>query len=93
MLAGIIIALYGAVISVELSGNYNSVGQVRFGADFYTEIHAATAAAANNIDSIGNDLTVIGNALAEFRIIPIAIGLFMFLFFALKLGELKRLVK
>ena len=129
MLSGIIFSLYGLKVSVDftedqtlnvsghyasrLSDEYNTVRHVAFGADFYTEIYAATAAAANNISTlgsdlavvsnnisrIGNDLTVVANSIesignkisvtnetiAKFNLIPIAIGIFMFLFFALKM--------
>ncbi|MCL2662244.1 MAG: hypothetical protein FWE83_02815 [Oscillospiraceae bacterium] len=129
ILVGVVIALHGIIISVDfaenktsnVSGNftsrlndeYETVRRVAFGADFYTEIHAATAAAANNIyylgndlavvsnnisrigndlsvvanntNSIGNNLTNVGEAILALRVVPIAIGLFISLFFALKM--------
>ena len=56
------------------------VRQVTFGGDFYTYIHEATASAANNVG-------VVLEFLVDYSIVSIGIGVFIFLFFALKLND------
>lgn len=101
ILSGIMVIIYSIGISIDISastpGNYKNSRDIQFGADFYTESYAATAAAANNVGILGQDVANIGNTIADvansvtaFRIIPVTMGIFMILFFALKLCELIR---
>ena len=104
MLMGIIVAIYGLVgISedyISVSRELTPVSEARFGADFYTLIHYATRAAsdnvavvAQNVEDVAHNVGAVINLLNAYSIIPVAIGVFMFLFFALKLCEVNRLSK
>ena len=94
MILGIIVAAYGIVgiggdIGVEGNDDrgFSTVGTVTFGGDFYTESYAATKAAADNVIVVAQNVEDVANLLSAYRIIPIAIGAFMSLFFALKYFE------
>lgn len=75
MVAALIIILIGLFAIWDRNFNFETVRAARFGADFYTAIHAATAAAAHNV----RDLVV------AISYIPIALGVFMFFYFLLQL--------
>jgi len=101
MIAGLIVALLG-VTTGEISNlprriDYENVREVRFGADFYTESHSATAAAANNIgelidvvdDSSMQMMENLGAVLSVLSLIPISIGIFIIFYFLLQLTKIK----
>jgi len=97
MITGVIVMLFGFTafdtLPIGWQSEYTTVREVRFGADFYTEIYAATRAATNNLATLGSDVTSIGNIVRDLTIIPISIGAFMLLHFALKLSEIMHQAK
>lgn len=92
MVAGVIIAILGfySEYHVDLS-RYDDVRAVRFGADFYTEIHSATATAANNINAQTQQMAANFYDLSSIvRLIPISIGAVMFFHFLLQFTKIGR---
>ena len=101
MLVGLLIILLGitsgGTIASQRHFDSDNVREVRFGADFYTEIHNATATAANNIgelillvDSSTEQLVEsFGLIASALRLIPISIGLLMFFSFLLQFVKIK----
>lgn len=73
--------IYSLISGIDGIGFYghNSLDQITFGADFYTEIYAATKAATSSIIALGNTVEKFANAFLIFT------GIFMFAFFGLNL--------
>ncbi len=81
MICGLIICIMGITAMDDLYwGNYVDSYNL-YGADFYTDVYEATAAAANNVDNIGD-------AFAEgIGYLLIAVGLSDICYFGTKLGK------
>lgn len=64
MLAGLSLVIVGMIILMGYKKYYGDMRYITFGADFYTEIHEATARAVNTLRSI-------------YEMIRVALGTFM----------------
>lgn len=81
IIIGIGMIIVGLIIQDMSVGTW--VNSIRFGADFYTESHSATAAAASNIQKVGQMLRSGFTAILCFG------GLFDICYFGCKLTEKK----
>lgn len=73
--------IYSLILGIDGISFYghNYLDKITFGADFYTEIYAATKAAASSIIALGDVMEKFANAFL------ICIGIFMLAFFGLSL--------
>lgn len=90
ILSGIAVIVFGVtLLTKEFSYSFNRpLIEYSFGADFYTEIYAATFDAANSLYSIGQLLEDIAGLVAHgFGYLLIAFGLFDICFFCTRMED------